>query len=68
MASETVEPIHVSIKDAAVILGVSPWSVRELLEAEAIAGRYFGKRRLVVLASLREYAAGLPTSPPETTA
>lgn len=58
----TVDPIHVSVKDAARILGVSPWTCYQILDAGKIECRYHGRRRLVVLESLRKYAAGLPTS------
>lgn len=60
----TVEPIFVSVKDAAQILGgISPWSVYQLLDNKVIASQYHGRRRLVRLDSLREYAKGLPTEP-----
>lgn len=62
--SSTVEPIFVSVKEAARILGnVSPWSVYQLLDEAKIESRYHGRRRLVVLDSLRSYAKGLPSSP-----
>lgn len=52
-----MRPILLSIKDAALMLGVSPWSVRRLLDDETIADAWIGQRRLVVLRSLEEYAA-----------
>ena len=60
-----VAPIHVTVKDAARILGISPHHCYRLLNAEppAIDSRYIGKRRLVVLASLRAYAESLPVKP-----
>ncbi len=60
--TEGIEPIHVSVADAARILGISPHHCNRLINADdsPIASRYLGKRRLVVLASLREYAANLP--------
>lgn len=66
-AAEGVEPIHVSVKDAARILGISPHHCNRLLNTEpaVIDSRYIGNRRLVVLTSLREYAASLPASRPE---
>lgn len=65
-----VAPIHVTVKDAARILGISPHHCYRLLDADppAIDSRYIGKRRLVVLASLREYAAGLPVTRTEASA
>lgn len=55
-----VEPIFVSVKDAARILGLSAWSVYQLLNDGVIDSRYQGRRRTVVLKSVRDYAAGLP--------
>jgi len=57
-----IEPIFLSVKDAAKALGISTWSVYQLLEAQAIESQYHGRRRLVSVTSLREYAANLPTT------
>jgi excisionase family DNA binding protein len=56
-----LQPIFVSVKEAARLLTLTPWSVYKLLDAGEIEARYHGKRRLVVLTSLREYAAHLPS-------
>lgn len=61
----TIDPIFVSVKEAARILGLSTWSVYQKLDSQTIASQYEGRKRLVVLASLREYAANLPTTAPE---
>lgn len=66
--TEAIEPIFVSVKDAARILAISPWSCYQLLDAGKIEDRYQGRRRLVVLASLRAYAAGLPSEAPTSEA
>lgn len=66
MASDTgtVEPIFVSVKDAARLLGgISPFVVYQLLDRGQIASQYQGRRRLVLLKSLREYAKNLPSTP-----
>jgi hypothetical protein len=55
-----VEPIFVSVKDAAKILGLAPITVYKLLNDGVIDSRYQGRRRSVVLTSLHDYAAGLP--------
>ena len=55
-------PIFVSVKEAAFMLNLTPWSVYKLLDLQEIESRYHGKRRLVVVKSLEEYAANLPTS------
>lgn len=63
MAKEStgqVEPIFVSVKDAARILGLSAWSVYQLLNEGLIDSRYQGRRRSVVLKSVQDYAAALP--------
>lgn len=58
-----IDPIFVSVKQAAHLLGVSPWSCYQLLDAGEIESRYYGRRRLVDVQSLRRYAAQLPGTP-----
>lgn len=60
----TLDPIFVSVKEAAHMLGLSPWAVYQKLDQQLIESRYDGRKRLVVLKSLRAYAAGLPESRP----
>lgn len=68
-ASEgTIPPIFVSVKEAARALSVSPFTIYELLDAKEIESRYKGRRRLVVVDSLRAYAANLPTERAEESA
>jgi len=55
-----ITPIFVSVKEAAQMLGITQWSVYKLCDEQAIRSQYHGKRRLVRLDSLREYADGLP--------
>lgn len=57
----TVSPIFVSVKDAARMLAISPWSCYQLLNEGKVESRYHGRRRLVLVTSLREYAAALST-------
>lgn len=58
---EQVDPIFVSVKEAARILGgVTTWYIYQLLDAGQIDSQYQGRRRFVVLSSLRDYAANLP--------
>lgn len=59
-----LDPIYVSVKEAARILGLSTWSVYQKLDKQIIESRYDGRKRLVVVASLREYAASLPEVAP----
>lgn len=58
-----LEPHFVSVKAAAEFLDSTPWTVYQLLDSGAIKSQYQGRRRKVVLSSLREYAEGLPTTP-----
>lgn len=62
----SVEPIFVSVKDAARILAVTPWQVYRLLDDDKIDHQYEGRRRLVRLASVRDYADNLPRSRSES--
>lgn len=59
-------PIFVSVKQAAQALGISPWTCYQLLDAGEIESRYQGRRRLVVVQSLHDYASGLPSERPES--
>lgn len=56
-----IDPIFVSVKDAAQALGLSTWQTYVLLDKQEIESRYFGRKRLVVVESLRKFAANLPT-------
>ncbi len=62
-SSGAVSPITVSVKDAAQMLGISPWSMYKLLDDGAVESRYHGRRRLVPVKSLAAYAETLPTTP-----
>lgn len=60
-AEEDTDPrLFVSVKEAAHMLGLSRNQTYELLDRRAIECRYFGKRRLVVLSSVHDFARGLP--------
>lgn len=63
-----VDPIYVSVKEAARLLGLSTWNIYQKLDAQVIESRYDGRKRLVVMESLREYAAKLPATAPEVEA
>lgn len=60
-----LDPIYVSVKEAARMLGVSTWLMYQRLDKQVIESRYEGRKRLVLVSSLREYAAGLPTAAPK---
>ena len=59
------EPITVSVKTAAQMTGLSNWTIYKLLDAQKVTSVYEGTRRLVLVASLRDYVANLPTERPE---
>ena len=59
------DPIYVSVKEAARILGVSSWLMYQRLDDQAIESRYEGRRRLVDFQSLKAYAGDLPSARPE---
>lgn len=61
--TDGIDPIFISVKDAARALALAPYSVYQLLDQQKIESRYEGRRRLVLVASLREYAANLPSMP-----
>lgn len=63
-----LDPIFVSVKEAARLLGLSTWSMYQKLDQQVIESRYDGRKRLVSVESLREYAASLPTAAPEVEA
>lgn len=52
--------IFVSVKETSDMLGLSRAQTYALLNDGVIESRYFGRRRLVVLDSLREFADNLP--------
>lgn len=58
------DPIFVSVKEAARMLGLSTWSMYQKLDQQVIESRYDGRKRLVVVESLRKYAAALPEVAP----
>lgn len=58
-----LDPHYVSVEEAADFLALSKWSVYKLLDSQTIESRYQGRKRLVVVTSLREYAEGLPRTP-----
>jgi excisionase family DNA binding protein len=55
-----LDPLLVSVKDGARILGVSDWQMYELLNKGEIESRYIGRRRKIVYSSLRSYFDSLP--------
>lgn len=65
MPNESPDPIFISVKQAAEMLSITPWWTYQLCESGQIESRYIGRRRVVSVASLREYAEGLPATKAE---
>jgi excisionase family DNA binding protein len=66
VSQSQITPIFVSVKEAARMLSLTTWSVYKLLDEQAIKSQYHGRRRLVSVESLHEYAESLPTTPAES--
>lgn len=54
-----IEPIFVSVQEAAEALNISRWPMQQILKSGAVKSIKQGGRRLVYVDSLREYAASL---------
>lgn len=65
---QEVEPVSVSVADAAKLLGISTWNAYQLCDQGHLDARYAGRRRLVSYASVKAYFAALPKEPEEKTA
>ena len=59
-AGHAVVPVAYSRKDAALALGVSVWTVDELIASGEIEARRHGRRILVSAASMIEWFESLP--------
>jgi len=56
----SIEPLAVSLPDAAAMLGVSRRSVQRHVSAGTIRARRFGSRTIIEVESLKKYLASLP--------
>ena len=63
-----LEPMFVTVKEAARLLGVSTWTMYQRLDQQVIESQYEGRKRLVSYPSLKAYAEGLPNVRPEANA
>jgi hypothetical protein len=59
-ASSSIIPMFVSVRDAAVILAESPWTVRDKLRRGILKAKKSGTRTLVMMESIRAHAEALP--------
>lgn len=63
LATVETEPLTVTVKQAAELIGVSTWQIYQLLGQDKIEGRYLGRKRLIMYASLKSYVEALPEDP-----
>lgn len=58
------EPLLISVKEMATMLGISRNQAYVLLDQGRIESCYMGRRRLVVLRSVHKFVDGLPRERP----
>lgn len=63
MPENTDEPDLITVKAAADRLSLTPWSVYKLLDEAKLQGKYQGRRRYVLTASLKKYVKDLSDMP-----
>lgn len=56
-----IDPIFVSVQEAADALNITRWPMQKLLKSGAVKSTLVGSRRKVYVDSLREYAESLPS-------
>lgn len=61
-----LDPHYVSVKQAAEFLALNAQTIYSLLDQQVIESRYAGRKRLVVVSSMREYAESLPAVRPQS--
>jgi excisionase family DNA binding protein len=59
-----LQPRLVTVKNAAVILGLTNFAVYKLLSSGKLEGRYIEGRRMIPVEELDEFIASLPTERP----
>jgi excisionase family DNA binding protein len=67
-ASAHIEPLFLTVRQAATKLGISTYTVYKMLDAGTLDGVYQGARRYVVAASIPAYIASLSSTPPAESA
>ena len=60
--SDPPEPLLISIKDAAKLVGLSEWSVEDLLRRGIYRAKKAGRRTLIEFASVKAHTAALPSA------
>lgn len=59
----STSPLLYSISEAADLLSVSRYTIYDLLDSGTLDGVYQGRRRYVTAVGLRQYVAGLSSTP-----
>jgi excisionase family DNA binding protein len=52
------EPLTVGVREAAIMLGVSPWSIRRWVRLRRLPAVKLGRRTVFELAALHRFVAG----------
>lgn len=60
---QSVEKVFYSVTEAATVLGVSKWTIYDLLNTGALQGIYQKSRRYVSRVELDRYIASLASTP-----
>lgn len=58
---DTLDPLLITVAEMARLLGIGRTEAYVIINRGLVDARYQGRRRLVLLDSVREYAASLPT-------
>lgn len=61
-----VEPISVSLEDAAKLVGVSLWTIREAVMTGKLAAKKAGRQHVIPLMELRRWVVALEDVEPST--
>ena len=57
MSQTAIQPLAISVSEACKLLGLSRFSINQLLRSGVIKSRKVGRRVLVLTQSLREFVA-----------
>lgn len=60
--AQNTEPMLIKIKDAAVLLGISEWQVRRLIEAGELPSTRISNRLYLPLAAIKGYVDSIRES------
>ncbi|MGO9672712.1 MAG: hypothetical protein ACLPSF_00815 [Methylocella sp.] len=57
---DALDPLYVSVEEAARRTGESEWTVRDKLRRRVYRAKKSGRRTLIIFASVKEHLASLP--------